>query len=172
MNRKLDRTLERWLRSERAGDDAKAEKELYRLLSASSAVSVPEGFANRVLAGAGVLGSSKARGVVRPWIWRAAFAFWLVSGFLAAALTAGFVVDLARSGQLIGLGSRMAVGLGRLGSDVFVALGGLWRAAQGVAAAVSGPATLLLVLACAVASLTALRGLSWLMASERSPGHA
>jgi hypothetical protein len=172
MNRKLDRTMHRWLRYERGGDDERAENELRRLLTALPSATVPAGFAERVLAGSGVAVSGRARRRIQPWIWRAAFGFWLVSGFLAAAVAAGFAVDLARSGQWVGLGSKTVVALSHLGTDVLAALGGMWKAAQAVSVFLSGPTTLLLVLACALASLLAWGALSSVMASERSPHHA
>ncbi len=171
MNRKLERTLQRWLRYERGGEDERAEKELRRLLTALPPAPVPAGFAQRVLIGSGVAAEPRSRREIQPWIWRAAFGFWLVSGFLAAALATGFAVDLARSGQWVGLGSRTVVALSRIGTDVLTALAGVRKAADAVSA-VLGPTTLLLVLACALASLLALGALSSVIASERSPSHA
>ena len=172
MNRKLDRTLNRWLRHERSGDDERAENELRRLLTALPPTTVPAGFAERVLAGSGVAVPGRSRRWIQPWIWRTAFGFWLVSGFLVAAVAAGFAVDLARSGQWVGLGSKTLVALSHLGTNVLAALGGMWKAAQAVSAFLSGPTTFLLVLACALASLLAWSALSSVMASERSPHHA
>ncbi|MDH3403145.1 MAG: hypothetical protein OES32_15210 [Acidobacteriota bacterium] len=172
MNRKLDKTLNRWLRFERAGDGRRAERELHRLLTALPPASVPAGFADRVLAASGVPVRGRSRRGVRPWIWRTAFGCWVVSGFLAAAVAVGFAADLARSGQLVALGSKLVVGLGRLGTETLAAVGGLWRAAEAVSAALSGPATLLLVLACALSSLMALRALHSVMALEGSSRHA
>lgn len=172
MNRQLDRTMSRWLRYERSGDDERAEKELHTLLTALPPTTVPAGFAERVLAGSGVAVTGRSRRRIQPWIWRLAFGFWLVSGFLAVVVAAGFAVDLARSGQWVGLGSRVVVALSHLGTDVLAALGGIWKAALAVSVVLTSPTTLLLVLACALASLLALAALSSVMASERSPHHA
>lgn len=172
MNRRLDKTLTRWLRHERTDDDAEAEKALGELLRSLPSASVSAGFADRVLRASGVpLAGSRPWFEARPWIWQGAFGAWLVTSFLAAVGAIGFVGDLSRSGLIIGLGSRAMIALSRLGAETGMAVKGLLRAGEAIAVALSGPETLALVLACALASLTALGALSSLLASERSIRH-
>jgi hypothetical protein len=169
MNRRQERTLERWLRYERAGDDVRAEQAFRRLLAGLPPVEVPAGFAERVLRAGGV----RARRIGVPsWVWQSAFGVWSVSSFVVAAAAGGFAVDLARSPEVVGLGSRALVGLSRFGAEMATALGALWRAGQAVAEVVSGPTMLAIVVVCALSSLASLRALASVMASERSSRHA
>ncbi|MCZ6507487.1 MAG: hypothetical protein O7A98_07315 [Acidobacteria bacterium] len=172
MNRRLDRTLTRWLRHERAGDDPEAEKALGELLRSLPSASVPAGFADRVLRASGVpLAGSRPWFAARPWIWQGAFGVWLVSSFVAAIGAIGFASALSRAGLIVGLGSRAMIALTRLGAEIGTAMKALLRAGEAVAAAFSGPETLVLVLGCALASLMALGALSSLLAAERSTRH-
>ncbi len=162
-------TFERWLRYESAGDDPRAEEALGELLRGLPAASVPAGFATRVLSEAGL-----RRGARRPlirvpgWVWQTAFGVWLVSSFMLALGATGFAVDLARSGQALELGTRLVVALSRVGADVITVVGVLLRAGTAISSALSAPGVLALVLACALASLTALGALKPLLISERS----
>ena len=107
----------------------------------------------------------------RPWIWQGAFGVWLVSSFVAAIGAIGFASALSRAGLIVGLGSRAMIALTRLGAEIGTAMKALLRAGEAVAAAFSGPETLVLVLGCALASLMALGALSSLLAAERSTRH-
>lgn len=171
-NPRLQGTYERWLRHESAGDDARAEEALGELLGSLPATRVPAGFASRVLAASGLEFRARQAGVrglrVPGWIWQTAFGVWLVSSFLVAVGATGFAFDLVRSGQALELGTRLVVVLSRLGADVITVIGGLLRAGTAISAALSGPGVLALVLACALASLTALGALKPLLTSERS----
>jgi hypothetical protein len=173
MNRRQKRALERWLHHERSGDDVHAERALSRLLAGLPPVAVPAGFAERVLraGGFGVRGRRPRLGVP-AWVWQTAFGVWLVSSFLVAAGAIGFASDVARSRQIVGLGSRVLVELSRFGAELATAVGALWRAGQAVANVLSGPTMLALVVVCALSSLVSLRALASLMASERSSRHA
>jgi hypothetical protein len=172
MNRRLNETLGRWLRHERVGDDKEAETALSELLTALSTVEVPAGFADRVLTASGVATAvPRTWFKAKPWIWRSVFGVWAVTSFLAVVAVAGFLVDLSRSSQSVELASRLVVGLSRFGAELMIAVNGLLRAAAAVSAAFSGPATLAVVLACAFASLMALRALTSLLESERSSRH-
>lgn len=165
----MTEALGRWLRHERAGDEARAEAALGKLLSGLPAPQVPHGFASRVLAASGIEFAPRRRlARVPDWVWQTAFGVWLVSGFLVAVGAGGFAVDLARSGQAVDLLTRLVVALSRFGADLLTVLGGLVRAGAAISNAFSGPGTLVLVLACALASLAALGALQPLLSSERS----
>jgi hypothetical protein len=172
MNRRPDRTLTRWLRHERAGDDVEAEEALGELLRSLPSVSVPAGFADRVLRASGVqLAGGRSWFATRPWIWQGAFGIWLVTSFLTAVGAIGFASELGRSGLIVGWTSRAMIGLSRLGAEIGTAIKGLLRAGEAVAVACSGPETLVLMLGCALASLMAIGALSSLLVSERSRRH-
>jgi hypothetical protein len=146
---------------------------LRSLVAGLPPVAVPPGFADRVLRASGVLGGVRSRRLDVPaWAWQTAFGVWMISSFLVAAGAAGFAGDLARSREIVGLGSRALVGLSRFGAELATAFGALWRAGQAVAEVVSGPTMLALVVVCALSSLASLRALASLMASDRSSRHA
>jgi len=173
MNRVNDRTLSRWLRYEQLGDDVRAERILGELMSSLPPATVPTDFADRVLVGSGVVRARRAPWFrVQPWVWRTAFATWMVSSFVVVLWFSGFLGDLIRSGQALVLGSRAMIALSRFGAEILTAMSGLLRAGSAVSKALSGPGTLVLVLACALASLLALRALTTLVVSDRSTHHA
>lgn len=169
MNRDHQNALKHWLRHERAGDDARAEEALGALLTALPPVEVPARFADRVLRASDVV---RRRFRVPTWVWQTAFGVWLISSFMVATGAAGFAFDLARSREIVGVGSRLVVALSRLGAELNTALRALWRAGQAVADLLSGPTMLALVMVCALLSLASLRALASVMASERSSRHA
>lgn len=171
MNPKMERSLVRWLRYESRHDEDGAQEALTEALRGLPVPSLPPGFADRVLAASGLAFATRRQLRVPQWVWQSAFGVWLVTSFLVAMGTAGFAVDLAASGQLVALATRLVVSASHLLVDVATVLGGLLRAGTAVSSAFSGPTILLLVLACGLASLTALGALKPLLSSERSRRH-
>jgi hypothetical protein len=81
--------LERWIRAERAGDDAEADR-LFRSVAANiPRLSPAPGFASRTLAAVGVVGAASAAGV-----WSAWWMYALVGTALSLAATAVATVSL------------------------------------------------------------------------------
>lgn len=161
-----DQLIERWLEAESAGRDAAAEEALFRLIGALPMAAPSPGFADRVLAGAGV--------IVRPWRWpaRLAVAGALLSAGLACAwlLPLAFgAVQLVTPGELLASAAHavietvhrfaeaLAVGraLASLGET-------LWRVATSL------PVLTTLLLLTTIAAL-ALRSLTELLTPQRSP---
>jgi hypothetical protein len=165
-NARLQRQVASWLRYEAAGDEERAAEALRGALSRLSAELPPPGFADRVLAASGL--GSRRRPTIPAWVWQGAFLAWLVSSSLVALKVVGFARDLAASGQVVGLWARFIVAASRMVAEAITLVRGLLRAGEAVSAALSGPSFLLLVLACALASLTALGALKPLLIPERS----
>ncbi len=179
----MDRgTIYRWLAAEMAGREAEAEKALSRLFRALPMPSASAAFADRVMAGAGLLvphGLPLSRGTVMGWRSRAAIAAALFTCGLAAVFMPPLVIA---SLQLISPGPTQAVEvLAAVVQGAVAALGridellALWRFAVnlGQAAwlvATSPPVALTLLSMTALASL-ALRWLTELLNPQRNPGY-
>jgi len=167
-NARLERLVASWLRYEAAGDEERAAEALRGALSRLPAELPPSGFADRILAAGGLEVEARRRSWIPAWVWQGAFAAWLVSSSLVALKVVGFARDLAASGQVVGLWARFLVASSRMVAEAITLVRGLLRAGEAVSAAFSGPSVLLLLLACALASLTALGALKPLLIPERS----
>ena len=168
---RLGRAYRRWLAAEELGRDARAERALRGLFAALPMPFPTAGFADRVLAAAGLRASS----AIYPWWIRVAIA----ASLLLAGLTSAYALPL-----VLGLTEVVAPG------DVFAALvQGFLRLVRGIdellalwrfclliidtllLIATAPPVVLTLLLLTTLSAFT-FRALSELSSRERSPHHA
>lgn len=173
MTRALQRAYERWLALERAGRDAAAEVALGRVFARLPLPAVPAGFAERVLARAGLAMPLAAR---QPALaMRLAVAICLALASSSLLLLPG---ALAVLGELAGLLRPIQLGLGlvtgvaqRFGEGVAA-----WRALSEAGRLLSDLAASPPVLAALtlglLASAGAFRLLQRMVLAERSSGYA
>lgn len=171
MNRRLHRAVNRWLQAE-SGADAPSEEALRGVFQALPATRLPDGFADRVMLGAGL---SAPRRVSFPLAWRTALvAALLVAGVAAATMprfalgllrqiTAGDVLRLV-AGAVVETCQRLAEGLA------------VWQTANSVggtfADLLTSPPILTALLAAMLLSAGGLRMLHGLLAIDRRSENA
>ena len=172
MQRRLKKAVRDWLEQERSGSDQDSEQALRRVMTRLQEAPVPVGFADRVLASAGITPELGRTGLQDPaWALRFTLAVSLLLAGMAAVLAPSLLqpaLGLLQPARVIGmiLGGIVAF---------FQSLGaGLayWRdltEAGAVVASVFSSATFLSAMALGVlVSLVAFRLLQGLIDSERS----
>lgn len=175
MSHRLHKAIQRWLRAERSGGDARAEKALFRVFDRLPLDGPSTAFVGRVLAGVGfAIPGPQARDLT-GLRWRALAAACLI--LAAGALT--FVPSIAQA-VWVGLGSGTWLDLGMAAFLGLVAglvqavalIGTLIGTLHTVGGAFASPTVLAMMAASAFLSLLAFRILQGLMASQRSTHHA
>ncbi len=161
--------LRRWLAAERSGRDAEAEAALFELIGGLPMAAPAAGFADRVLARAGVAAAPRLSRGRR---------FAVAAGLLAAGLAAfvlPFSVRLIPSLTPSEIAAALADGLAALVSALGETLAfGQWLAGlleSGLLVATSPP-VLLTLLAAATVAAAGYRWLNELLSTSRSPGYA
>lgn len=169
--------LARWLAAEAEGLDAEAEAALFELFEALPSWAPPAGFADRVLAGVGIVGMAPARDLFASRWARLAVAASLVAMSLAAlwlpsllvalkALVAPFTVGgLIQAASLaVADAARWAVSAVELGDRAF-------RLGDALSKSLATPPVVAAMAACLAVSTLAFRFLLDLISRERSFHH-
>ena len=166
MSRRLHRAVNRWLRGERAADEA-SDRSLRRVFQALPAPPLPAGFTDRVMLGAGI---AAPRRTVTPLAWRSALVAALIVAAAATATVPGVALGLLRrispgdvlrfaAGALVETCERLAEGLA------------VWQTAGAIggtfAEVLSTPSILTALLAATLLSAGGLRMLHGLLAVDR-----
>ncbi|MFQ5350306.1 MAG: hypothetical protein ACE5EG_07685 [Thermoanaerobaculia bacterium] len=165
MNRRLNKAVNRWLLAER-GDSGDAETRLRRVFQALPAPRLPEGFAERVLSGTGLMPQTAAA----PLGWRIALGGALLLSAAAAAAAPRIVLGLMRwvtPGDVLRLAADAVVETCRRLAEGLA----LWQTANSIgdtfAEVLSTPAILTALLAATLLSAGGLRMLHGLLAVDR-----
>lgn len=167
---RVDNIFKHWMTAERSGREAEAERALARLFAVLPAPLPSAGFADRVLAGAGL----RAAPAVYPWWSRAAIAACLMVVGMALAYTLPLTLGLSRlvaPGEVAAtIVSGFVAVLSRI-DELFVA----WRlcanVAQTLMLVVTSPPVFWTVLTLSTLSAFTLRGLSELVSSNRKSAY-
>lgn len=172
MQRRLEKAVWDWLEQERSGSDPGSEEALRRVMTRLPEAPVPVGFADRVLASAGVAPELVRSGLQDPaWALRFTLAVSLLLAGTAAVLVPSLLqpaLGLLQPARVVGmiLGGFLAF-FQRLGAGL-----AYWRdltEAGAVVASVFSSPTFLSAMAIGVlVSLVAFRLLQGLIDSERS----
>ena len=172
MNRKLDRATRNWLHLEQEGLDQQADEALVGVFSRLPLESIPAGFADRIMARAGLTpvptldhtwtATWGLRLVVSLCLALTALSLWVIPGYLPALLG---IFNLASATEL-GVAALVGV-FHQLGSGLVI-----WRAfsAAGsiLSSAVSSPMYLMALFSAVLLSFGAFRVLHEIVVSERS----
>lgn len=172
MKTRLEKAVHDWLHLEGQGADRQADEALQTVFSRLPEGPLPVGFADRVMARAGLMpASSVTPGWSASWVLRfvvslclalAATSVWMLPGYMPAALG---IFNLASATE-VGVGALAGV-LHQLGSGLVV-----WRvfssAGSILSSTLSSPGYLLALLLAALFSLAAFRVLHEIVVSERS----
>ncbi|MCP3957223.1 MAG: hypothetical protein GY719_05165 [bacterium] len=168
MTERLDMTMRRWLAAEQAGREADAERALARMFAALPMSAASAGFADRVLASAGL------RSTALAWWGRAAVAALLLITGLALAYTLPLVVGLAAlvaPGEVFAAVVQGFVGLANRVDEVVAIWHILARVMETLTAIATAPPVAITLLTLTILSAATFRGLSGLLSPERSPGY-
>lgn len=174
----LQDAVSRWLREEGAGRDLDAETALATVFSALPALVPPAGFADRVLARAGIAAPLPAPFAAPAWLVRLGRALAAASLILAglAALLLPFLLPVLGGALSLGRGVEwLAAGLLAACHTLVEALN-VWDALAGVMATVGSlalrPTVLGMFLVALLVVATLLKGLHGWLVADRSSRHA
>lgn len=175
-----DEILNRWLAAEEGGRDGDAEAALFALFEAAlPPVAPPAGFADRVLARAGLTAPVPARKSFFAALWLHRFA---MLALLAVGLSLPWLSEILRSaasltslfwspGDLVRLGIEALIAI----SQGLVASLALWDWLLGIGRAIASPlatpAMALVLIGCMLVSLVAFHFLRNLITRDRSWSH-
>jgi len=175
VSHRLHTAIQRWLRAERSGAEARAEKALSRVFERLPLEGPSAAFVGRVLASAGfAIPGPRARDLT-GLRWRTlAAACWIL-----AACAATFVPSIAQAvwvgleaGTWLDLGMAAFLGLVSGLVQGVALIGTLIGTLRTVGGAFASPTVLAMIATSAFLSLLAFRVLQGLMVSQRSTHHA
>lgn len=172
MNRRLDRAARHWLHLEQKGLDQQADEALVGVFARLPLESVPDGFADLVMARAGLVPLSALgpawtaswglRLLVSLCLMLTALSLWVIPGYLPALLG---IFNLASATEL-GVGALVGVfhqlGLGLVIWRIFSAAGAI------LSSTLSSPMYLMALFSAVLLSFGAFRVLHQIVVSDRS----
>lgn len=174
MANQIEKALRGWLRAEREGDPARAERLLAAALGALPLARASAGFADRVVAATDLRLEPRLDPRPIPWWGRAAVAASLLLGALGLLLVVPTFLGALRlfdpAGVITGGVAALQTVVHRLAD-----FGMFWdlaiRLREGLLTVVAIPQVSLLLLSLLAVSSLALRGLTELLSPHRRPAH-